>query len=330
MTKIVHVGLPKCASTSLQALYTRASGTTFIGKGGEENPVTLFIDRITSRLTGRPPMIRGSSYVSRPVRDIFRDALPSDRVLTESEILQMRRTIDEAVGKRGGDLSSVLASDEVLSGMGFVYFNKPRRRLEGIIEEVGRLFGPDAMVMVVMRSQISFLSSYWKHLVRTGYPFTWSHFLSEQADSYDAEASDRSVTSSLFYDTVRRRAAEIGVRVAFVPFEDVVGPQTILRETLAREGIRIPKGLPHRRRSSTDESHIVKLERNRTQLLRRGLMFRPEELAADEAAFRTVLATRKLQDDTPHRERLTEAFRPENRAFAEATGFDLKSLKYPV
>lgn len=329
MSKIVHVGLPKCASTSLQVLFARASGTTFVGKGAEQTAVEFAIARF-KEIVFRIPNVRESRYVNKPLRDVFRDLLPSDREISESDLIASRRTVDEAVGVLRGDPSRVLISDEVLSGAGFVFFNKPRRPLSGIIDEVGRLFGPDAMVLVVMRSQIPFLQSYWKHLVRTGYPFTFHHFLSEQSSEPEPQDAWRSVTSSLFFDRLRRHAEASGVRVAFVPFEDVTGEGRILREVLAREGIRIPSGLPHRRKSNTDDSHIVKLERNRTQLRKRGTMFSPEDLAADEAAWQQVLTTRKLYGETPHRDRLVEVFRPENRAFAEATGMDLKGFKYPV
>lgn len=330
MTAIVHVGLPKCASTSLQALFVHATGTTFLGKGKEVSRSALLIDRVQSAILRRPRRLRESLYESGRIRNIFRDALPSDRPLDDAEIATMRRDILAAVARMKGDPSRVLVSDEVLSGMGFIFFNQPRRPLEGIVREVGRIFGGDAAVMLVMRSQMSFLASYWKHLVRTGYPFTWGHFLSEQSSDPVRWDSWRSVTATLFYDRIRREAEAAGVRMVFVPFEDVVGDQTILRAFLDREGIAMPRELPHRRQTNTDESHIAKLERNRTGLRKRGTMFRPEDLEADEAAFRSVLQTRVLLDPVPDRERLTEAFRPGNRAFAEATGIDLKALKYPV
>lgn len=329
MTKIVHVGLPKCASTSLQYLFVRASGTSFIGKAAKQTPRELVIARIKEVLF-RTPNLRSSLYITKPLRDVFREMLPSDRPISESDLVECRHRVDEAVGMLKGDPRHVLVSDEVLSGAGFVYFNEPRRPLTGIVDEVGRMFGPEAMVLVVMRSQLSFLQSYWKHLVRTGYPFTFHSFLGHQAGDPEDRADPQSVTSSLFFDRIRRHAEASAVRIAFVPFEDVIGERRLLTEILGREGIRIPGNLPHERKSNTDESHIAKLERNRKDLRKRGRMFAVEDLALDEDEYQRVLSTRKLYGETPHRERLTEVFRPENRAFAEATGVDLKAYKYPV
>jgi hypothetical protein len=329
MTKIVHVGLPKCASTSLQVLFVKAKGTTFIGKAAEPTKTELVVARL-KELVLRIPNMRKPNYVTKEVRDIFRELIPSPAEITEGDVLASRRTIDETVGLMRGDTRHVLVSDEVLSGAGFIWWNRERRSLEGIIETVGRIFGRDALVVVVMRSQMSFLTSYWKHLVRTGYPFTYGYFLSEQSSDPEEATNWRSVTRSLFYDRIRRKAEEAGVRVAFVPFEDVVGEGRILREVFAREGVTIPQGLPHRRATNSDESHIVKLKRNRTDLRKRGLMFDPEMLKLDEAAYQTVLTSRVLLDKSPHAERLIEVFRPENRAFMEATGYDLKGWKYPV
>ncbi len=89
-------------------------------------------------------------------------------------------------------------------------------------------------------------------------------------------------------------------------------------------------GASRDRRTASDESHILKLKRNRTALRKRGNMFTPEQLQADEPGFRWVIENNTLFDPTPHRERLIEAFRPENRAFAAATGYDLAKMKYPV
>lgn len=330
MSKIIHVGLPKCASTSLQVLFIQAKGTTFLGKGANATGLEAVKDWMRRTFLGEPPRFRESLYPTKAIRDIFRDALPSDRILSDDEIAAMRAELDTTVRGFKGDPAKLLVSDEVLSGAGFIFFNEPRRRLEGIIQTAGRLFGPDALVVVVMRSQLPFLTSYWKHLIRTGYPFTFGHFLSEQSDDFATASSWRSVTASLFYDHVRRAAAEAGVRVAFVPFEDVTGDQTMLRRVFADEGITMPPGLPHRRRTASDESHILKLKRNRTALRKRGNMFTPEQLQADEPGFRWVIENNTLFDPTPHRERLIEAFRPENRAFAAATGYDLAKMKYPV
>ncbi|MEJ1159544.1 hypothetical protein [Prosthecomicrobium sp. N25] len=329
MTKIVHVGLPKCASTSLQVLFAEAKGTTYLGKGARPTPIEQFIADFKLKVL-RIPTLRGSNYITKAVRDVFRETLPSEVEITESMVLECRRAVDEGIGIFKGDTRHVLISDEVLSGAGFIYFNKPRRPLEGIIEGIGKIFGSEALVVVVMRSQISFLVSYWKHLVRTGYPFTFGYFLSQQSSDPVQADSWCSVTRSLFYDRIRRKAEEAGVRVAFVPFEDVVKEGRILREVFAREGVTLAPGLPHRRQSNTDESHIRKLKRNRTERRARGLMFDPALFERDEAVYQKVLSSGVLLDETPHQERLIEAFRPENRAMAEATGYDLKAWKYPV
>ena len=120
------------------------------------------------------------------------------------------------------------------------------------------------------------------------------------------------------------------MRRHLVPLDEPGAREQVDAQIDRRELGAMPPGLPHRRRTASDESHILKLKRNRTALRKRGNMFTPEQLQADEPGFRWVIENNTLFDPTPHRERLIEAFRPENRAFAAATGYDLAKMKYPV
>ncbi len=329
MKTIVHVGLPKCASTSLQALFARTRGTTFLGKRPEPSASGRIVFFVRAQIFGKEPGER-AGFATDDLRIAVRRTIPGERALAEADFRAARLAVDEAVAGLGARSDRILLSDEVMSGCGFVHFDRPRRSLPDIVEVLGRLFGPDLLVIVVVREQTSFLRSYWKHLVRTGYPFTFAHFLARQSSDPGAANAGPSVTSGLFFDHARRSAIASGVRVAFVPFEDVVGGNRLLRELLAGEGVALPGALPHRNRSWSDAELLSALKHNREHFEGHGRRYAPADVAGDEEAFRRLLSGAEPAEVAAERSRLVEAFRSENRAFSVATGIDLGAWNYPV
>jgi len=130
---LIHVGLPKAASTTLQdGLFSRQNRYAYFGKVHNH-------------------------YVADGVRDLvaricYQDSLDFDREGTRSLVGALRR--DLRVGER-----PILVSDEQFSVDG-----KADRRL--MAERLGELFAP-AKVLLVLRAQETLCESWYLHFLRS-------------------------------------------------------------------------------------------------------------------------------------------------------------------
>ncbi|MEM9302340.1 MAG: hypothetical protein AAGE01_09540 [Pseudomonadota bacterium] len=205
----IHIGLPKCASTSLQLRMIDASGANYLGKqlpGSDE----AFLDQ---RLT-----------------ELFRTRLPYDPAAA-FDLASHQRVLGEIIAAAGADSRALMLSDELLSGIGFR--NVPRRQLldpETIFRRLAGLFA-EPRVLIVVRSQMPFLRSYYAELVGHGYNAFFDTFLRTQL------ASPLGLAQVLRYDRYVALARRIFPEVEVVPFEGLVAGEPSTLDALERFGI---------------------------------------------------------------------------------------------
>ncbi|MFP1631679.1 hypothetical protein ACLB6G_08080 [Zhengella sp. ZM62] len=146
---ILHMGLPKCASTSLQDTLVHARHIGYLGKttGG------AFAD----------PLIAEFTRVIAVFGDVrLRNCAPH------------RAALQEAFEECPHD--TVWLSDEVLSSAGFVAFGQSNS-LPQILENFKRIAPAEVEPVIVVRNQHSLLRSYFRQWVQWGSAETFEDFI---------------------------------------------------------------------------------------------------------------------------------------------------------
>jgi hypothetical protein len=318
LSALVHIGLPKCASTSIQSALAGARGARFLGKSAERpGPLAAIAGWL-----GRD--VKRRNYADPVVQDLARHELPHAVALSDATIARRAAHLADLAARTPG--KALVLSDEVLSGAGFVVYGRARRSQDQIVDLACRLFGPGTVVVVVLRHPSRFLASYWKHLVQTGYPLSYAGFLEAQQPA--AEGPDK-IVDVLRLATLVAAASARGQRVAVAPFEDVVAGGPILVGIAAEVGVTLPSRLPHRRQSLDDTALLARLTENRAGRRRRRDALPPERIAADEARFRRAVERGRLVEPEDFEAPILADLRPEMAALA-AAGLPLERWSYPL
>ena len=146
---IIHVGLPKCGSTSLQAVFPQCNQITYWGKTVEKKFVTEDLCEFTRII-----------------------AHMSDVRLVGAR----RMKIHFAALLEKSSCDVVVLSDEVLSSVGLAS-GRSSLSLPQIIENFNHVLPCMPEVVLVVREQRSFLKSYYRQHVRSGSPETYQEFI---------------------------------------------------------------------------------------------------------------------------------------------------------
>ncbi|HUR78161.1 MAG TPA: hypothetical protein VMZ22_09465 [Acidimicrobiales bacterium] len=195
---------------------------------------------------------------------------------------------------------------------------------------------PEARVLVTVRRQQNLLRSQYLQAVTTGYPFLWSHFLTEQIEAMDGGW----VGTVDFMPVVERLHALFGpqqVRVAV--FEDLVRrPDAFWRGLSEWTGdpfYATTSTLPHRNATRRVASRLdVMLNR---RLLRS--RYRPTGRVVSRASYSRIAARmpqlgREIEFEAPRAAALMSTILSRaaagNREVARLTGVDLEKLGYCV
>lgn len=314
MRKYIHIGLPKCASSSLQQFWNEQPDVYFAGKVKGNYKSEILRSTIRQAVAGVPGMAFDPNACAAVIAESIEDA------------------------KRSGFDCYVL-SDEILSGMGFIYAFSTAPDGGEICSRILKLFGDDTVFILVIREQLSFLKSYWHQLIVARYPLTFYSFIESQLTAQIVEG--RSVPQwnllpSLHYDRYLRTLRAAGAKVVAAPMEFLVRDQRAFSDFIGQLGF--PGGdfkLPHANQSKDTAIYRRKLSQNMRRL--------------DGAALRVPLGD--WQMDIHHKRdkglgpedvlydaeysdsqsaRLADMFAASNRALAQETGIDLASLGYRV
>lgn len=174
---IIHVGLPKAASSSMQQIL--ASTSNFIWLGKSQN--------------------KDKRFGSDSLEHIIREYIPAVPYLNINipKIRKVFQPYFELAEAR--NLQGLLMSDEVLSGIGLAYYGKPGASFFDIAKTFQRSFGQSLKIVIIIREQFSYLHSCYKQLLRAGTTMDFNHFL-----LHSFVNKESSILATLHYSSLLR------------------------------------------------------------------------------------------------------------------------------
>lgn len=193
----LHVGLPKCGSTTLQTAFTETKNTLFLGKPFPEPDILYFTRRVAPFYDVR--LIDSGKY-----RTAFEKAFAAT------------------------PHAHALLSDEILSSVGFAACGGGLSLVQ-IIENYKRLLDVRIEVVVVVREQVRFLKSYFRHMTIVGGDLDYSEFISLMLLRHESW-----LYPVLDYELLHRRLSYVADDVVMVPFERLFSDADYAKSVLER------------------------------------------------------------------------------------------------
>lgn len=337
MRRYVHIGLPKCASTSLQnsffsnhpELYHLGSG--FNGINGR------YIDRDIARVVESDLRFK-KEFLWRPeaVAAVFDGHF-------------------QAAAAQPGCRAAGLSCEF----LGFTLGNEidvvaKARRLR-------QVFGEDTLVIMVIREQMDLLQSLHREMIKGGYPGTWRNFL-----EYTLLYQDRNWCHDFCFDRLLEAYSDLFGRdnVLVLPFEQLrQDPAGFLQTICQRLGISPFRNTLMAKNAASDPAELELMRRANEKWPHEfgGPFFQPFQSTRLKAWFEDELGVKvpqeRLLDDavrgpltdivrqilvpgnaTPLDTavpailagRLREIYAPSNARLAERVDFDLAACGYPL
>jgi hypothetical protein len=319
-----HLGYPKCASTSVQWMLghmkvsylgklSRQQATKAAAKNGRSGPYTRFAtDDIGRSVRVEVPAAPETIYD----RDGVASALGA-------------AVADRKVQRRG----KVYLSDEILSGIGLSLYRQHRVDIGTVARRLADGFGVDTTFVVVIRSQPAMLWSYYRQLLRAGYPLSFETFLLDQALVPTKVESGREsfggIVPHLLYDKVQQVIEPHGT-VHLVPFEAMTSGQAGFDTFLSAMDLPTGLELPHRNKPAEDlEGTITKnIEAGRGLARAVPVGLRSRDRRGLRAQGLTAPSMTGWADKISPE--LTALFAESNARLAASTGLDLRGYGYPM
>ena len=199
---LVHVGLPKCGSTSLQKVFATAPGITFLGKS--------LLHYADSRIGQFTRLVAPFADVRMSDQHGYREAF--------------------AAGLAGAGGKPVVLSDEILSSVGFAARGTGNSFLQ-ILDNVAAVAGPFEL-MIVVREQRAFLKSYYKQWVLGGGHLCFQDFIAAIL-----LRRQRFLLPMLDYPALASAAGQIASRVHVLVFERLFSDRAYREAKFAAMGI---------------------------------------------------------------------------------------------
>ncbi|HMB59036.1 MAG TPA: hypothetical protein VKN35_03905 [Xanthomonadales bacterium] len=171
MQKYVHIGMPKCASTSLQnSFFSNHPEICHLGSGFD-GITGRYIDRDVARLAESDLRFK-KDYLWRPepAREVFNRHFRSAGERPECR----------AVGLSSEFLGFTLGNE--------IDVASKARRLQ-------QVFGEDSQMIIIIRNQMSLLQSLYMEMIKGGYPGSYRNFL-----EYTLLFQDRNWCHDFCYD----------------------------------------------------------------------------------------------------------------------------------
>lgn len=237
----IHLGLPKCASTSLQARMAESCPERYLGKF---------------------PVTRDDKFEDDALDELLREKIVYEPASTY-DYAAAEHVLQQVVDEHHRDAGQLLLSDELLSGFGFL--NIPRRRVVDpalIFERLARLFARPR-ILIVFREQHTFLRSYYAELVRFGYNVFFDRFLQAQI------TSSLGLATLLRYDRYRALAQRYFEDVVVIPMEAIIGAEPRALDLLAEFGVN-GRNLPALNVSKSPDELLIQLRSNLEHPIRFG------------------------------------------------------------
>lgn len=328
----VHLGFPKCASTSLQSVLAHTKKVYYLGKGGGTFAEDV---RKKSRGSSGVALTRAAErYRSTDIGWVVRREIPA-----MPDISYDRGMVADVLGGAVAEARSLgrdalHLSDEVLSGIGLSLYRMNRVSIGTIAQRLAEGLDVPVSFVAITRAQPEMLWSYYRKLLLSGYHLTFTGFLDDVCglptrDEAGARAA-LGIVAGLMYDRVVEDVSRHG-DVVIVPFEDVVSGQAGADRLLTAMGLQPGTTLPHFNKGVEDPE----LELVENLMDPSGLAARvPSGLVSADARRRR--RWEREPDTKPKNWRsavppeLIEVFARSNARTVELTGLDLGALGYPL
>ncbi len=304
----VHIGLPKCASTSLQRFFANTSGNyCYLGKFERDG--------------------QNLAYKEFAVEKLVRQQIPF--------ALEMDFNYAGAAGilqryaeRLGAEDRALLLSEELLSGFGFAAYHRQRFVDPALILARLKQLFPRVAVLLVVREQFSWLRSYYSELVMQGLNLSFSAFVQRQA------TDSGGLLSVLRYGTFWRWLQANVDKAWLVPFESLIARDEYALTVMEGFGTPYDRTLPRERVSPALQDIAARLLQN----VERPTSLGERQPAADVRNTRNWLSgadlvrnpDRLFELDGAVTQAMASAFAAENRLLGDAIGVNLGRYNYLV
>ncbi len=206
---LIHIGLPKCASTSLQHLLLNQENIYYLGKK------------------------YNNQYRGDELEYFFREYLTKSHEM-EYDYSYARSVIAPYIDEALVDNKPIVLSDELFSGIGFYsYLSRVFRDPAQILMRLSTLFKDDVIFIVVIREQASFLKSFYAQLINHGYNLTYQQFV------FNELSRPSNMKSVLSYGQYLKYMLNQFATVRVVLFEQLARKELSFRRVFSEYGANI-------------------------------------------------------------------------------------------
>lgn len=167
-TLLLHIGLPKCASTSIQRMLYKRHLPHYLGKP----PHRVYLEKSPPKLPGNITDL----FVQPLISEFFRWQIP----YVQSHLFDVDfwgQQLKDYLDRHVGPSETVIVSEELLSGASFDNYKLNYRPDPLMILERLRSVFSRVEVLVICRAVEPFLRSYYNQLVKYGFNLSYEHFI---------------------------------------------------------------------------------------------------------------------------------------------------------
>lgn len=294
----VHIGLPKTASTSIQA--------------------TL--------LQGPCPAYLGKSFVHPHLRHLFRQLIPyADNSTWLHEINVGMVALEDVLASLNLPSSQAIVSDELLSGFDINnFFLEQRPDALLMLSRIKQIFR-SVKVLVVFRNQSAFFKSYYNYLIGLDYNLCYQIFI-EEILNQKSELGQLLYLANWF-----TQLESLELKLTVIPFEALVQLEPSVMEFLSEFFLLPLTTLPHFNPSASQEAIWQRFQLNLAKSDGRYRLSRPID------HFRSLQRVNQLSAlgsqalyvlDPATEEELKQVLGRENRKLAARLPWDLEKYGY--
>lgn len=263
----LHIGLPKCASSSLQRFLQNAETPYFyMGKFKRDH--------------------RGLAYQNEEIEAIFRTTIPlSSEIIFNYE--EIRSRLKAYFAEYNPQNKPALLSEEVMSGMG-VIMHQNNRQLDPyiILHRMKQLF-PNLKLLLIIREQFKYLQSYYSELISQGYNIAYDIFVRKHIREHAG------LGYILKYDEFASFLIRTCGEVYILPFESLIRQDDLATSTLAKLDISFTQDFPKARKSALPNEVHHKFVANLDQVTRLGSL----QSLYDLSRSHEVIQKQNIRDD---------------------------------
>lgn len=253
MKGVLHFGIPKAMSTSIQGMFIRDNNEKnfYLGKG----PTNAVPSQVQYALETELMQIPSYHYNESLVKTVFTLGI-------------------ESAEEMGAD--TFIVSDENAVTQNGDGFEAHMQRLKALMPE-------DTVAFMVIREQEAFLKSYYKHRVTLeGYNLEYDNFL-----KYQALRGSKGLLGILDHVMLTAVASKYFPKLEIIMFEEVLENPRVIHERLEKYGVEIKADLPEVNKGVTDAEayHMQKILHRRGVSLAadKETVFGPDDMTTMQA-----------------------------------------------